>query len=118
MHHQKGQSFRTADDDQLAQDKSVRALLRTFKECRPIVLVIDERYASFPFDLSAKGVSYAVLGFYTIAHAWGMHMMLRAIPCYLLTCACIKLSISQHKTSKGASSDISLPFDGAKARYL
>ncbi|KAF8348386.1 hypothetical protein F5887DRAFT_1280766 [Amanita rubescens] len=70
VHYQKGQSFRTTDGDQLAQDKSVRALLRTFKECRPIVLVIDDRYASFPFDLSAKGVSYAVLGFYTIAHAW------------------------------------------------
>jgi hypothetical protein len=116
VHHQKGQSFRIADGDQLSQDKSVRALLRTYKECRPIVLVIDERYALFPFDLSAKGVSYAVLGFYTVAHAWGMHMMLRAIPCYLLTYACMKLSISRLKTSKGVSSGISLPFDGAKAR--
>jgi hypothetical protein len=116
VHHQKGHSFWTAEGDQLAKDKSVRALLRTYRECRPIVLVIDERYAPFPFDLSAKGVSYAVLGFYTIVHAWGMHMMLRAIPCHSLTCACMKLSISRHTMNKGVSSSISLPFDGAKAR--
>ncbi|KAF8629412.1 hypothetical protein AX15_003465 [Amanita polypyramis BW_CC] len=67
---QKRQSIVTAEDDQLAQDRSVRALLRTYRECRPIVLIIDERYALFPFDLASKEVSYAVLGFYTIAHAW------------------------------------------------
>lgn len=113
---QKGQILKRAEDDQLAQDKSVRALLRTYKECRPIVLVIDERYALFPFDLSSKGVSYAILGFYTIAHAWGMHMKLPAIPCCLLTGAYMKLNISQHKMNKGVSSGISLPFDGVKAR--
>ena len=116
MLQQKGQTLKTAEDDQLAQDRSVRALLRTYKECRPIVLVIDERYALFPFDLSAKGVSYAILGFYTIAHAWGMLMMLRAIPCCLLTGAYMKLNISHHKMNKAASSGISLPFDGVRAR--
>lgn len=33
---------------------------------------MDDKYALFPFDLRAKGVTYAVLGFYTIAHVWGM----------------------------------------------
>ncbi|KAM6501961.1 hypothetical protein JOM56_001938 [Amanita muscaria] len=70
MLHQSRQNVVTAEDDQLAQDKSVRALLRTYEESRPLVLVIDEKYALFPFDLSSKGVTYAVLGFYTIAHAW------------------------------------------------
>ena len=58
-------------DDQLAEDKSVRALLTNYRESRPLVLIIDDKYALFPYDLRAKGVTYAVLGFYTITHAWG-----------------------------------------------
>ncbi|KAI0744219.1 hypothetical protein C8Q80DRAFT_885446 [Daedaleopsis nitida] len=38
---------------------------------RPIALLIDDRYALFPYDLaSKKDCTYAVLGFYHIAHAW------------------------------------------------
>ena len=106
----------TAEDDQLAQDKSVRALLRAYRECRPIVLIIDERYALFPFDLASKEVRYAVLGFYTIAHAWGMHMVLHTVPCHLLIRAYVKPNISQPKMCKDVSSGINLPFDGVKAR--
>ena len=58
-------------EDQLAQDKSVSALLATYKNGRPLVLLIDDKYALFPYDLSASGVTYAVLGFYIITHAWG-----------------------------------------------
>jgi hypothetical protein len=75
VHMHMGQSVSAAEGDQLAQDKSVRALLRTYKESRPLVLVIDDRYALFPFSLSSKEVGYAVLGFYTIAHAWGTHFL-------------------------------------------
>lgn len=58
-------------EDQLSQDKSVRALLMNYKDRRPLVLLVDDKYTSFPYDLSAKGVTYAVLGFFTITHAWG-----------------------------------------------
>jgi hypothetical protein len=30
----------------------------------------------FPFDLSANGYAYVVLGLYWIAHAWGQYHML------------------------------------------
>jgi hypothetical protein len=59
------------EDDQLAQDISVRALLRNYHEGRPLVLLIDNKYILFPYDLSAKDVTYAVLGYYDITNAWG-----------------------------------------------
>jgi hypothetical protein len=62
--------------DQLAQDKSVRALLSTYRLQRPLVLLIDDRYTLFPYDLSTKDVTYAVLGLYTITHAWGLYKSL------------------------------------------
>jgi hypothetical protein len=57
--------------DQLADDKSVSALLKTHHSLRPLVLLIDDKYSLFPYDLAAKGVTYAVLGYFFIAHAWG-----------------------------------------------
>ena len=36
-----------------------------------MALLIDDKYALFPFDLASKGCAYAVLGWYYIAHAWG-----------------------------------------------
>ncbi|TCD66726.1 hypothetical protein EIP91_001019 [Steccherinum ochraceum] len=56
--------------DQLAGDKSVRALLKTMELRRPLVLIIDDKYNLFPHDLAGKGCAYAVLGFYRIAYAW------------------------------------------------
>jgi hypothetical protein len=57
--------------DQLAQDNSVRALLDNYRNQRPLALLIDDKYALFPYDLGVKDITYVVLGFYTIAHAWG-----------------------------------------------
>lgn len=57
--------------DQLANDKSVRALMNTMQVGRPLVLIIDDKYSLFPYDLASKSCTYAVLGFYRIAHAWG-----------------------------------------------
>ena len=57
--------------DQSAQDHSVNALLATYKTCRPLVLLIDDKYALFPYDLASMGATYAVLGFFVITHAWG-----------------------------------------------
>ena len=59
-------------NDQLAGDKSVRALLNTYRKGKPIVLLADDKYALFPFNLAASGCAYIVLGYYRIVHAWGM----------------------------------------------
>lgn len=56
--------------DQEATDKSVRALLRSYTDKRPLVLLADDKYALFPFDLGASGCTYVVLGSYWISHAW------------------------------------------------
>lgn len=55
-----------AADDQLAEDKSVRALLSTYREGRPLVLLMDDRYALFPYDLTGKGIYMAILGMYSL----------------------------------------------------
>ncbi|TFK44332.1 hypothetical protein BDQ12DRAFT_730402 [Crucibulum laeve] len=69
-HKAKGHASAQQADDQLAQDKSVRALLRNYRERRPVVLLIDDKYILFPYDLAGQGVTYAVLGYYMIIHAW------------------------------------------------
>ncbi|KAG6920249.1 hypothetical protein DXG01_005018 [Tephrocybe rancida] len=63
-----GKSVTQPADDQLAQDKSIRALLTNYRESRPLVLLIDDKYALFPFELLSKEIAYAVLGFYIISH--------------------------------------------------
>lgn len=71
IHSKKGQLTSQPATDQLAQDKSVRALWNNYRNNRPLALLMDDRYALFPYDLKAKNVGYAVLGFYTISDAWG-----------------------------------------------
>lgn len=61
--------------DQLAADKSVRALINNYVHNRPLALLIDDKYALFPYDLGSKDVAYAVLGFYTVAYAWGAYRL-------------------------------------------
>ncbi|KAH9176545.1 hypothetical protein EDB89DRAFT_1846188 [Lactarius sanguifluus] len=56
--------------DQLEDDRSVRALLNNYQCGRPLVLLADDNYRLFPFDLTANGYTYVVLGLYWIAHAW------------------------------------------------
>ncbi|CAL1707262.1 unnamed protein product [Somion occarium] len=70
VHKSNGKFETHRDSDQCADDKSVRSLLRTYELKHPIALVIDDKYALFPFDLASKNCTYAVLGFYRIAHAW------------------------------------------------
>ncbi|KAF9501944.1 hypothetical protein BDN71DRAFT_1407155 [Pleurotus eryngii] len=70
QHMTRGQVETHLADDQLAQDKSVRALIANYNSKRPLVLLIDDKYALFPFDLSASGITYAVLGFYFISDYW------------------------------------------------
>ena len=35
---------------------------------------MDDKYALFPYDISKDDMTYAVLGIYTIAHAWGKNL--------------------------------------------
>lgn len=72
IHSQNGLLVSHQASDQLADDKSVRALLNNYRSGRPLVLLIDDKYALFPYDLGSNGVTYAILGFYTIFYAWGM----------------------------------------------
>ncbi|KAH8978208.1 hypothetical protein EDB83DRAFT_2243118 [Lactarius deliciosus] len=57
--------------DQSEDDPSIRALLDNHKCGRPLVLLADDNYRLFPFDLTANGYTYVVLGLYWITHAWG-----------------------------------------------
>ncbi|KAL0956319.1 hypothetical protein HGRIS_002472 [Hohenbuehelia grisea] len=70
LHSSKGQTEKQLASDQLAQDKSVRALLENYERQRPLVLLVDDKYALFPWNLSSREVTYAVLGFYLIKDAW------------------------------------------------
>ncbi|KAJ7486476.1 hypothetical protein FB451DRAFT_1026883 [Mycena latifolia] len=66
---QGGQATNTAADDRRAQDLSVRALIETHKRDQPLVLLIDDRYQLFPFDLAGRGVYMAVLGTYDFLYS-------------------------------------------------
>ncbi|KAJ4468124.1 hypothetical protein J3R30DRAFT_3346674 [Lentinula aciculospora] len=73
LHQLKGQTKLKLADDQKAEDKSVRALLTNYRQQIPLVLLIDDRYALFPYNLGGKNIAYAVLGVYNITHAWAEH---------------------------------------------
>ncbi|KAJ7053615.1 hypothetical protein C8F01DRAFT_551631 [Mycena amicta] len=66
--------------DQTAQDASVRALMKNFETGQPLVLLIDDKYAHFPFDLSARGVYMTILGFYRVIHAWAEYQPSQSNP--------------------------------------
>ncbi|KAJ7097191.1 hypothetical protein B0H15DRAFT_773342 [Mycena belliarum] len=68
---QRGQTTNIAADDQRAHDLSVRALIETHRSNQPLVLLIDDKYEPFPFDLGSRDVYMAILGFYKIIHVWG-----------------------------------------------
>ncbi|KAK7676867.1 hypothetical protein QCA50_020203 [Cerrena zonata] len=70
IHKNHGHSEAFVDSDQKADDKSVRALLTTFALQRPLALIIDDKYAWFPYNLASRNCTYAVLGFYRIVNAW------------------------------------------------
>ncbi|KAI0318869.1 hypothetical protein OF83DRAFT_1113395 [Amylostereum chailletii] len=70
FHTHNGRMEREAATDQSSEDKSVRALLNNYYSRRPLVLLADDKYALFPYDLTAAGYTYVVLGFYWITNAW------------------------------------------------
>ncbi|KAI0266741.1 hypothetical protein BC834DRAFT_823305 [Gloeopeniophorella convolvens] len=70
LHSRNGRREIQGPGDQLEDDLSVRALLNTYKNRRPLVLLADDSYALFPYELKTQGYTYIVLGFYWITHAW------------------------------------------------
>ncbi|KAF7793923.1 hypothetical protein EIP86_005045 [Pleurotus ostreatoroseus] len=52
IHKLNGQSETIEASDQMEDDKSVRALLHTYRIKRPLVLLIDDKYKLFPFDIA------------------------------------------------------------------
>lgn len=96
-----GKSGQTASaSDQQEDDKSVNSLLHNYRTRRPLVLIIDDKYALFPFDLASKGCTYAVLGWYQISYAWGMVSRIL----YMLGANCIfKAECVSDASSRGGS---------------
>ncbi|KAJ6468227.1 hypothetical protein C8R45DRAFT_837821, partial [Mycena sanguinolenta] len=58
----RGQVISKAAEDQREGDSSVRALLENYRYGQPLVLLIDDKYGPFPFDLGSQGIYMAVLG--------------------------------------------------------
>ena len=102
--------FQQAQNQEVT-DKSVRALLKSYMDKRPLVLLVDDKYALFPFDLSASGYTYIVLGFYWISHAWGMSHRI-CIHDMSVTEFVLQPSINLHPMVGGLSAGSS-PFGGA-----
>jgi hypothetical protein len=69
------QSVMAVAFDQVSKDKSVRALLNNFERQEPIVLLMDDKYRLFPYDMGK--MTYSVLGYYWIVDAWGMVFVFR-----------------------------------------
>ncbi|KAJ6513520.1 hypothetical protein DFH09DRAFT_941340 [Mycena vulgaris] len=72
---QNGQVTNRTADDQRAHDISVRALIENYRLNQPLVLLIDDKYGPFPFNLGSHDVYMAPLsnlyaGFYKIIHVW------------------------------------------------
>lgn len=66
----KSQTASSLADDQLATDVSIRALFNNYRHKTPLVLLVDDKYALFPYNLSSSNITYAVLGFYWITRFW------------------------------------------------
>jgi hypothetical protein len=69
-------------DHQSFKDPSVRALVKNWQTKEPLVLIADDRYEHFPFDLAkgrdpGRGYAYVVLGYYFIRNFWGRFFPLR-----------------------------------------
>ena len=71
-------------DHQTSKDPSVNALVKNWQTKEPLVLIADDKYEHFPFDLTrghddGKGYAYVVLGYYFIRNYWGLVSSLEVI---------------------------------------
>ena len=118
IHSRQGQSVIESADDQSINDKSVRALLTNYRESRPLVLLVDDKYALFPVDLGASDITYAVLGFYTIAHFWGRYRSDSHYSIAPSQMGNFKRNINQPVMSGAASFGTSSRSSGVMARWM
>ncbi|KAJ7217321.1 hypothetical protein GGX14DRAFT_358383 [Mycena pura] len=65
-----GHTLHKSADDQRAHDMSVRALIENYRTGQPLVLLIDDKYVHFPFDLGSRDVYMAVLGTRISVTSW------------------------------------------------
>ncbi|KZT29010.1 hypothetical protein NEOLEDRAFT_1057099 [Neolentinus lepideus HHB14362 ss-1] len=72
LHSREGKLMAYQASDQQANDKSIRALLSSYEQRRPIVLLIDDKYELFPYDLNSSNAdyTYVALGNYLITRVW------------------------------------------------
>lgn len=68
-------------DHQSSKDPSVNALVENWRTKEPLVLIADDKYEHFPFDLTirpdgGKGYAYVVLGYYFVRDCWGLFLLL------------------------------------------
>lgn len=72
LHTKEGRTSTTQASDQHADDLSVRALLLSYEQRHPVVLLIDDKYELFPYDLHATNpdYTYVALGNYLITRVW------------------------------------------------
>jgi hypothetical protein len=117
LHTQNGQTDTQLAADQLAGDKSVGALISNYQQGKPLVLLVDDKYSLFPFDLAATGVTYAVLGFYKIIHTWGMFLVTLQVLFFELRIY-PQLSFKAHIMTEVELSDISFASSGAKTKAV
>lgn len=75
IHSGGGASNITSMGNQEALNVSVKALKQNYQTGTPLVLLVDDQYSRFPYDLSKKKISYAVLGWFTITNSWGMFFL-------------------------------------------
>ena len=67
-------------DHQTSKDPSINALVKNWQTKEPLVLIADDKYEHFPFDLTGrhdggKGYAYVVLGYYFIRNYWGQFLL-------------------------------------------
>lgn len=55
----------------------------------PLVLLVDDKYALFPYNLSSSNVTYAVLGLYWITRVWRKRFIfvITALSLRIMTCS-------------------------------
>ncbi|KZV70713.1 hypothetical protein PENSPDRAFT_579053 [Peniophora sp. CONT] len=68
--HTRAQHKDAETGDQHLEDKSVQALLSNWRNHYPVVLLADDHYALFPFDLAKENYVYVILGYYWVTNVW------------------------------------------------
>ena len=98
-------------DDQIEEEGSTQALLTSFRQQIPVVLIIDDRYRPFPYSLGEY--TYAVLGYYLIVAAWGTLKNCRRFLSVLIP---VQRNENLRITIEDFAQNSNLPSNGVKAK--